>query len=194
MAYNRKNARLAQKKLDYETTEPSLDDQRKKRGLENNEDDGHYDKILDEERKNEEESELTEKQLSKNKSHKNEGKENKTIEARFDDERTVFSGDWRDERTWKTNTLPINELAEEAQRARMKAEGQGDGFLPTHYQEYKRENVGLGDENFAELKQVVDQMDKLWMASSFNRLTTSEKKQLKELKAKTNKFFGKLKK
>jgi len=194
MAYNRKKAKLAQKKLDYETTEPWLEDQRKKRDHENNEGDGSYDRILDDERKKEEVSELTEKQLSKNKSHKNEGKENKTIEARFDDERTVFSGDWRDDRTWKTNTLPINELAEESQRKRMKAEGQGDGFLPTHYQEYKRESIGLGDENFAELKQAVDQMDKLWMASSYNRLTTSEKKELKELKAKTNKFLGKLKK
>ena len=185
MAYNKRKA-TAQKK---ETIEPTLEDQRKKRGHEKVDEDGNYDRILDKTRKNQDESNLIEKQFD----HK-EDKENKTIEARMDDERTVLPGNWRDDRTHKTNTLPINELAEESQRARMKEEGQGDGFESNHYQSYKREDIKLSKENFAELKEAVDQMDKLWMASSYNRLTTSEKKDLRQLMAKRNELLGKIKK
>jgi len=193
MKYNIKKVKLSQKKLDHETTEPWLDDQRKKRGHENIEDEGNFDRVLDDERKNDEETELTEKQFKKNKKHKK-ASEEKTLEARMDDDRTVLPGNWRDDRTHKTNTLPINELAEEKQRARMKAEGQGDGLIEGHYQSYKKETIGLSDENFATLKEAVDQMDHLWMASSFNRLTTSEKKKVKELQAKRNKLLGKMSK
>ena len=96
-------------------------------------------------------------------------------EARLDD------ADKRDDRTHKTNTLPINELAEEAQRARIKARGDGDGLEKDHFQEYKKQDLGLMDANFARLSTVNSKIDKLFMSASWNRLTTGEKYQLKKL-------------
>lgn len=169
MGYNKKKTA----KLNYEHQDKMLDDQRKKRGLDK-EKTGPYDRILGETRKNEEILSTVEKQLQKH--HKESDKTKKLTEKWFDDESK------RDDSTHKTNTLPINELAEEAQRRRMALRGDGDGFVKDHFQDHKKESVGLSEQNYGKLSKVMDEMDKLWMASSWSRLTTSEKKKITALK------------
>jgi hypothetical protein len=111
----------------------------------------------------------------------------------MDDKRSVLPGDWRDDRTHNTNTLPINELAEERQRKRMALRGDGDGFEPMHFQEYKKVDLDLTHENFANLAEINDEIDKVYTASAEKRMTTSEKIMVKALKEKRNKIIDGLK-
>jgi hypothetical protein len=172
-------------KIAYEQIDRSLEDQRTERGHENLDGEGSYDKALGETRKDKEIESITEKQFD----HK-EPEQEKTLEARMDDERTHFSGNWRDDRTHKTNTLPINELAEERQRKRMELRGDGDGFEPAHFQEYKKESIDLMHENFAELKDLNNELDKVYTASSEKRMTTSERLKVTALKTKRNRIIN----
>jgi hypothetical protein len=169
MGYNkRKTARL-----EYEHHDKMLEKQRAERGH-NKEKSGTYNKILDEDRKGSEEISIHQKQLEKH--HREASESPRIVEKWFEDENK------RDDSTHKTNTLPINELAEEAQRRRMKYRGDGDGFVKDHFQDYKKESKNLFDQNYGKLSGVMSELDKLWMASSWNRLTTSEKKQVTALR------------
>ena len=179
MAFNLK--KHAQSKIQYEHTDKYLEKNRKDRGHDSDAYKGTYENHLGDTRKDKDQLSITDKQLD---IHHENATEDRTIEARMNE------ANLRDDRTWKTNTLPINELAEEAQRARMDAEGKGDGLIKDHYQQYKKEDLGLSKENFAELKNAIHAIDELWMASSKSRLTTSERKKLKQLTAKRDSLLG----
>jgi hypothetical protein len=58
----------------------------------------------------------------------------------------------------------------------------------------KKESVDLSKQNYGELSGVVNQIDKLWMASSWNRMTSSEKDSVKSLIAKRDKIIKNLQK
>jgi hypothetical protein len=182
------NLRKKSAKAKHELTNKSLDKQRKDKGFESVDGKGAYNSHLEKTRKDKDLDHTTDKQLDP---HHENAKENKTIEARMDDDRELFSGNWRDDRTHKTNTLPINELAEENQRARMEAAGQGSGIDESHFQEYKKKDLGLSKEDWGELKDAIKQIDKLWMASSSNRLTTGEKMRITQLQARRDSFLDK---
>jgi len=166
MGFNLKKA-----KVEYSHTDALLDEKRKQRGHESP-DGGNYEKNLFKNHKDKDETDLWEKSLKKH--HKEESDSPRTTEARLED------GDKRDDRTHKTNTLPINELAEEAQRARLKDRGEKTTD-ETHFQQYKKENLDLSKANFARLDGINRQIDKLWMASSWSRLTSAEKKKVRTL-------------
>jgi len=175
MKFNNKKAQ----KSTIEHYDKMLDNNRKERSHESA--DGSYQKYLDKNRTNEEEKDLWEKTLSK---HHSENKDQpRTTEARLND------ADKRDDSTHKTNTLPINELAEEAQRARIEARGDGDGFEKDHFQDYKKESFNLSKQNYARLSGIISQIDKLWMASSWKRMTTAEKNDVKALIAKRDQII-----
>lgn len=169
MGFNLKKA-----KVEHEHHDALLDKKREQRGHESPKD-GNYERNLVKNQKEEGEPALYEKRLEKH--HTEAGDKPRVTEARFEDEPRA-----RDDRTHKTNTLPINELAEEAQRARLKARGEKT-VDETHFQQYKREDIGLSRSNFARLDDINRQMDRLWMASSWNRLTTDERKQIRKLMA-----------
>lgn len=176
MGYNKKEAQVS-----YEHQDKSLDKQRAEKGH-NEEKSGSYERILREKRKNSDQLSIHEKQLEK---HHKEGKQSpKITEKWFEDE------DKRDASAHSTNTLPINELAEEAQRRRIEMRGDGDGFVEDHFQNYKKKDSGLSKENYAKLSGAVNKMDKLWMASSWGRLTTSEKKTITDLKTEINEILN----
>jgi hypothetical protein len=146
MGYNRKK----QAQLKYEHHDKMLEKQREGKGHDE-EKAGPYDRILGETRKDEEKVSIHQKQLEKH--HREASETPRITEKWFEDENK------RDDSTWKTNTLPINELAEEAQRRRMEYRGDGDGFVQDHFQEYKKKSVNLSDENYAKLSGVMDKMD-----------------------------------
>jgi len=167
MGFNLKKA-----KIDREHTDSLLEEKRNK----NNHvppEEGTIEMNLKKNDKSKEDASVLEKRLKKH--HAEDKKQAKTIEARMDDEKK------RDNRTHKTNTLPINELAEEAQRARLKARGEKDVLDKSHFQNHKKEDLGLSKENFAKLDGINRTIDKLWMASSWNRLTTAEQNTIKKL-------------
>jgi len=174
MGFNLKKA-----KIDYEHQDAMLEEKRDQRGHESPKD-GNYERNLNKDRAKEAEPAVFEKTLSKH--HKEAGDEARVTEARLED------GDKRDDRTHKTNTLPINELAEESQRARLKARGEPT-VDKTHFQKYKQEDLGLSKENFAQLDGINREIDKLWMASSWNRLTTKEKQTVRKLVASRDKII-----
>jgi hypothetical protein len=178
MKYNHK--KIAQN-LTYDHQDKALSDARESRGHVETEK-LHYDRLLDEGRKNSEPTDIHEKQLSE--LHNDDGK--KLVETMLNDEGK------RDDSTWDTNTLPINELAEEAQRARIKERGDGSGFNKSHYQKHKQESKDLSGKNYANLSDVVKQIDKMWMAASWNRMTTSEKKEIETLIAKRDNIITKV--
>jgi len=181
MKFNLKKAN----KIAYDHTDKGLADQRDDMNHHNTDGEGSYDRLLDENRSNKEIIDITEKQLGNE-----DPNADKTIEARMDDKRQLLPGNWRDDRTHKTNTLPINELAEERQRKRMKDSGLGDGFETQHFQEYKKENLDLTHANFADLSDVINEIDKVYTATSIGRVTTSEKIKIKALTAKRNKILN----
>lgn len=176
MGFNLKKARV-----EYEHEDALLENNRKDRGHVSPES-GTIEKNLDQGHTGEEPS-ISEKRLQK---HHTEAKDKAAVtEARLDREEK------RDDRTHHTNTLPINELAEEAQMARLKARGE-TGIDKDHFQQYKKEDLGLSKENFARLSRldgINRQIDKLWMASSWDRLTTAEKKSVRMLLAERNKLI-----
>ncbi|MFW5890708.1 MAG: hypothetical protein ACOCUI_00650 [bacterium] len=165
MGFNLKKA-----KIDYKQEEGLLEDRRKNLNQEPM-NDGFYERNFSKERKKHKE-EIWEKSLSKKHT---EGKDSPSItEAKFEKSKK------HDDRTHKTNTLPINELAEESQRKRLEARGES-GIDEKHFQNYKKKDLKLTKENFSKLENINKQIDELWMASSWNRLTTSEKKKIKNL-------------
>jgi hypothetical protein len=170
---------LKQAKVDYEHQDKMLKDKRDQRGHEPPED-GNYERNLNKNRGEETEASTVEQKLSK--LHTEDSDKPKVTEARLDD------ADKRDDTTHKTNTLPINELAEEAQRARLKDRGEKTTDK-THFQKHKQEDLNLSNSNFAKLDGINKQIDELWMASSWNRLTTSEKQKVRSLVASRNKII-----
>lgn len=173
MGFNLKKA-----KVEYEHQDAMLEDNREEKGHASPES-GTVEKNLEETRKDDKPS-TWEKRLEK---HHTESKDKvATTEARLETEEK------RDDRTHKTNTLPINELAEEAQRARLKARGEKTTDKD-HFQQYKKEDIGLSKADFARLDGVNRQIDELWMASSWDRLTTSEKRSMRVLLAERNKMI-----
>jgi hypothetical protein len=184
MKFNLKKAQH----IAYEHTDKMLEKKRNKRDHHNVDDDGSYDRVLKDTRKEKEIISITEKQF-------NHGEEEqaKTLEARMDDKREFSPENWRDDRTHKTNTLPINELAEERQRKRMKLRGDGDGLDESHFQNYKKEDLDLMHANFAGLIEINKEIDKVYTASSAHRMTTSEKRKIESLKNQRNKIIDGLK-
>ena len=148
-----------------------LDENRKDRGHDEPAK-GTYQSWLRRVRKDDENADSYEKKLQKN--HKEATQDQKTTEEWLNDE------DKRSNITHKTNTLPINELAEESQRARIKARGDGDGFVSDHFQDYKKESADLSGK-IEKLTEINRMLDKLWMAASWGRLTTAERKQASSL-------------
>lgn len=173
MGFNLKKA-----KIEHGHYDDLLDQERDEKGHESP-DGGNYDRNLSENRKDKEETDIWEKTLSKH--HTEDSDTPRVTEARFED------AEKRDDRTHKTNTLPINELAEEAQRARLKARGES-GVDESHFQQYKKEDLNLSQSNFARLDKINRQMDKLWMSSSWSRLTTAEKRTMRQLMEERNKI------
>lgn len=146
-----------------------LDDNRKTQG-DNTPKEQTYQSWLGKVRKDDENYDTYEKKLQK--THKE--ADQKTTEQWLNDENK------RNNIANNTNTLPINELAEDAQRARIKARGDGDGFIKDHFQDYKKESFNL-DEKINQLTEINRMIDKLWMAASWGRMTTSERKKISTL-------------
>lgn len=165
MKFNMKTTKTAQH---YDAR---LEDNREARGHDTPAE-GTYQKWLGRTRKEDENSDSYEKKLQK--THKEDKQDQKTTEAWLNDE------DKRSNITHATNTLPINELAEEAQRARIKARGDGDGLVEDHFQDYKKEDLDLNGK-IKKLTEINRMIDKLWMAASWGRLTTAERKQISSL-------------
>lgn len=177
MGYNRKKAG----KSDFIHYDKALDNNRKKRGHDSF-NIKQYDAMLEEHRDGEEKCSTTEKQLRPTRLDS----APKTTEA------LLNSAKKRDDSAHNTNTLPINELAEEAQRKRIKGRGDGDGFEKGHFQKYKTESSDLSANNYANLSGIINQIDKMWMAAAWNRMTKDEKTNVKTLIAKRDEIVSKI--
>ena len=171
---------LKQAKIEYEHQDEMLKNNREQKGHTPLKD-GNYELNLSKNRPEESMPAIWEKNIAKH--HTENDDTPRVTEARLED------ADKRDNRMHKTNTLPINELAEEAQRARLKERGEKSITDPTHFQRYKQEDIGLSKANFARLDGINRQIDKLWMASSWDRLTTSEKQKMRSLMASRDKII-----
>ena len=174
MGFNLKKAKV----IEYVHQDELLQNKRDQRGHESPKD-GNYERNLEKDRKKEVEPSTIQEKLSEK--HSENSDEARTTERRLED------AEKRDSRTHKTNTLPINELAEEAQRARLKSRGEKT-LDKNHFQQYKKEDLELSSSNFAKLDGINREIDKLWMASSWDRLTTSEKQKMRILMASRNKI------
>jgi hypothetical protein len=168
MKFNMKKTKTAQSHEHYDAM---LNKQREQRGHSSS-DNETYQKQLSTVRKDKENADNYEQKLKS--THKEEKQDQRITEQWLNDE------DKRSDITHATNTLPINELAEEAQRARIKARGDGDGFVEDHFQDYKKESMDLNGK-IKKLTEINRMIDKLWMASSWGRLTTAEKKKVSSL-------------
>ena len=163
------------KKYSQRHYDKSLEKNRKDRGHDNWNNDGTLNNLLDQDRKNSDEKYIYNKRLEK---HHNQPSQQTIIEERFNS-----SERWRDDRTWKTNTLPINELAEEMQRKRLKSRGE-EPLDKSHFQKYKNESKNLYDMNFSDVKKVSDDIQGIWRKVAGNRLTSKEKIKLAKLYSK----------
>jgi len=168
MGFNLKKA-----SVEYDHQDRMLKEKREQRGHKSPKD-GSYERNLSRNRDDKPETSIWEKTLSKH--HEEENDSARVTEARLNDAKK------RDDRLHKTNTLPINELAEESQRARLKERGEKT-VDPSHFQRYKKEDLNLSNSNFARIDTINRQIDHIWMASSWDRLTTSEKQKVRVLMA-----------
>jgi len=178
MKFNRKKTRIV---TASETYDALLDDSRKKMGHDKPVD-GTYQKNLEKSRKDNENKDSYEQKLKS--THKESDQKQRTTEQWLNDENK------RSDITHHTNTLPINEMAEESQRARIKARGDGDGFVDGHFQDYKKEDLDLHGK-IQKLTEINQMIDKLWMAAAWGRLTTAEKKQVSSLQKKRDNILEK---
>ena len=166
------NIRKAKKDVGYQHYDALLEKNRKEKGHTDNPE-GTYEDALKNNRKDKEIVSITEKQLSKH--HTEDKKTAKITERWLDDEKK------RDDSTHKTNTLPINELAEEAQRKRIKARGDGNGLDKDHFQQYKKEDLGLSEKNFGRISDVNHKLDALLTQYAGKRITNKEKQEIEAL-------------
>jgi len=201
MSFNAKKA-----KLEYQTEEGFLKDQRKDQDREEKEYRGTLEDRLSATQKGDEVTDLTEKQMDSL-----DRKEATTIqEERLGSEDSKVYNH-RHDKTSATNTIPVNELAEERQKERLaklqdkmneevgEAETKrifedyiGDQRLGEKatvkieknesYADYKKENLELSKENFARIASIDKKIMRIWKKSSSAKLSTDQEKEITKLK------------
>jgi len=198
------NAKKA--KLEYQTEEGFLKDQREAQDREEKEYRGTLEDRLSATQTGEEITDLTEKQMDSL-----DRKEATTIqEERFGSEESKVYNH-RHDKTSATNTMPVNELAEERQKERLaklqdkmnKEVGEAEtkrvfeDFVGEQrlgdkatvkveknepYADYKKENLELSKENFARLASIDKKIMGVWKTANSQKLSKEQEEEITKLK------------
>jgi len=198
------NAKKA--KLQYQTEEGFLKDQRKSQDREEKEYRGNLEDRLSKTQKEKEITVITEKQMEDL-----DRKEATTIqEERMGSEQSKVYN-YRHDKTSGTSTMPVNELNEERQKERLAklkdkmnkevgeaetkrifedyvgAQRMGDKVTVKveknePFAEYKKEDKGLLDADFAKIASIDKKIMGIWKKASKTKLTEEEEKEITKLK------------